>query len=223
MTNKPLRGPVRYRVCVARLGPARTLTHLGQIEALRRAVTESGLPALTDGRRKRPRLAFGPAISMGWESLAEYFDLELSSALAPEAVSDALAKAVKAGFAVQGVRRIPSFFPSLDSTINVASYDIEAQFPDDAPRRLDEFLARREIVVEKIKEAGVERVDARPLIVRMKLDGPGRLSLVLRFGPKRTLKPEAIVREWLGALPEGALIRRNGLYSETSAGELMTP
>jgi radical SAM-linked protein len=223
MSMKPLKGPVRFRVCVARVGEARGLTHLGQIEALRRAVVESGLPALTDGKRRRPRLAFGPAISMGWESLAEYFDLELSSALSAEAVGEALAKTLKSGFALQGARRIPAFFPSLDSTINVASYEIEAPFPDDAPRRLDEFLARREIVVEKVKEAGVERVDARPLIVRMKLDGPGRLGLVLRFGPKRTVKPEALLREWLGALPEGALIRRNGLYSETAAGELMTP
>lgn len=223
MSMKPLKGPVRFRVCVSRVGEARGLTHLGQIEALRRAVVESGLPALTDGKRKRPRLAFGPAISMGWESLAEYFDMELSSALAAEAVAESLRKTLKSGFTLQGVRRIPAFFPSLDSTINVASYEIEAQFPDDAPRRLDELLARREIVVEKIKEAGVERVDARPLIVRMKLDGPGRLGLVLRFGPKRTVKPEALVREWLGALPEGALVRRNGLYSETAAGELMTP
>lgn len=223
MTTTALKGPVRYRVCVARLGEARGLTHLGQIEALRRAVVESGLPAQTDGRRKRPRLAFGPAISLGWESLAEYFDMELSQALPAEDVAAALSKALKSGFAVRGVRRIPAFFPSLDSTINVASYDIEAQFPDDAPRRLDELLARREIVVEKIKEAGVERVDARPLIVRMTLEGPGRLGLLLRFGPKRTVKPEALLREWLGALPEGALIRRSGLFSETAAGELMTP
>ena len=223
MTSKTLKGPVRYRVCVARTGPARQLTHLGQIEAMRRAVTESGLPALTDGKRKRPRLAFGPAISLGWESLAEYFDMELASAPAAEAVTMALVRSLKDGFALKGVRRIPAFFPSLDSTINVASYDIEARFPDDAPRRLEVFLARRDIVVEKIKEAGVERVDARPLIVRMQLDGPTRLGLTLRFGPKRTVKPEALLREWLGALPEGALIRRSGLFSETSAGELMTP
>ncbi|MBI3297701.1 MAG: DUF2344 domain-containing protein [Elusimicrobia bacterium] len=222
-TSPALRGPVRYRVCVARLGEARNLTHLGQIEALRRAVGESGLPALLDGRRKRPRLAFGPAISLGWESLAEYFDMELSSALAPEDVAAGLKKSLKDGFSVRTLRRIPSFFPSLDSTINVASYQIEAIFPDDARTRLSQLLARREIVVEKIKEVGVERVDARPLIVRMELAGPGRLGMVLRFGPKRTVKPEALLREWIGSVPEGALIRRDGLFSETSAGELMTP
>lgn len=215
--------PVRYRVCVDRGPEARGLTHLGQIEAMRRAVAESGLPAVADGKRRRPRLAFGPAISLGWESAAEYFDMELSAALPAEEVAAALSRSVKGGFAVRGVRRIPGFFPSLDSTINVASYEIEANFPDDAARRLADLLARREIVVEKIKESGVERVDARPLIVRMTLAGPRRLELTLRFGPKRTVKPEALLREWLGAPPEGALIRRSGLYSETSAGELMTP
>lgn len=221
-TSPALRGPIRYRVCVARLGVARNLTHLGQIEALRRAVGESGLPAMLDGRRKRPRLAFGPAISLGYESLAEYFDMELTMALSPEDVTGALAKVLKDGFTVRAIRRIPAFFPSLDSTINVASYEIEAPFPDGAGRQLKELLARREIVVEKIKEGGVERVDARPLIVRMELAGP-RLDMVLRFGPKRTVKPEALVREWIGAVPEGIQIRRSGLYSETSAGELMTP
>lgn len=222
-TSPALRGPVRYRVCVSRLGLASALTHLGQIEALRRAVSESGLPAVFDGRRRRPRLAFGPAISLGYESLAEYFDMELTAALPPEEAARSLGAALKDGFSVRSLRRIPAFFPSLDSTINVASYEIEASFPEDAARRLEALLARRQIVIEKIKEGGVEHVDARPLIVRMSLAGRDRLDVVLRFGPKRTVKPEALVREWIGGVPDGARIRRSGLYSETARGELMTP
>ena len=68
----------RYRVRVARLGEARGLTHLAQIERLRRSVIASGLPAALSRRRgtPRPKLAFGPAISTGYESTAEYFDME---------------------------------------------------------------------------------------------------------------------------------------------------
>ena len=71
-------GPARYRVRVSRQGPAGALTHLAQIEALRSAVVRSELPFVPDGKRKRPRprISFGPAISVGYESLAEYFDLE---------------------------------------------------------------------------------------------------------------------------------------------------
>ncbi|MFC1678878.1 TIGR03936 family radical SAM-associated protein [Elusimicrobiota bacterium] len=220
-------GNVRYRVRISRCGEARHLTHLAQIEALRRAVAASGLPGVVDRRKKRPkpRLAFGPAISMGYESRAEYFDLELETAVTPEEVTGALASVLSGGFTVIGVRRIPKFFPSLDASINVVRYEIRGEFPRDSADRLASLLARREIVIEKVKKGGarVERVDARPLIREMVLASPGHVTLTLRFGPKRTVKPEALLREWLGGLPGELHIMRQDLFSETSGGELISP
>jgi radical SAM-linked protein len=242
------RDPVsaRYRVRVSRLGPARLLTHLAQIEALRRAVQLTGLPTLMDARRKRPRpkLSFGPAISVGYESLAEYFDMELESAHAPAKIATALGATLEDGFQVKDARRIPAFFPSLEASINVVRYEIEGPFPDGAEDRLKSFLGRKDIIIEKLKQGGarLERVDARPLILQMRFLAPGRVGLTLRFGPKRTVKPEAIVRDWLGlpaprvpvgaagpspeARPEpleGFTILRKDLFSETAGGELLTP
>jgi radical SAM-linked protein len=224
---------VRYRVCVSRLGErARQISHLGQIELLRRGVAKSGLPAMVDGKRKRPkpRLAFGPAISVGHESLAEYFDLELSERLAPEIVEKKLSEALDDGFEVRSVRRIPRYFPSLDASLNVVRYEIRGRFGDGAAARLETFLKNDEIVIEKIKDGGarVERVDARPLIIEMRQEPENTLHLTLRFGPKRTVKPEAVLRSWLG---EGGAkkteprfdILRKELLSETSKGELMAP
>ena len=230
-------GPTRYRVRVARSGPARAMTHLAQIESFRRAVLGSGLPFVPDSRRSRPRprLAFGPAISVGHESQAEYFDMETTAPSSPKEIASGLARCLDEGFTVQEVRRIPAFFPSLDATINVVRYSLEGPFPADAAQSLERFLARVEIVIEKLKEGGarVERVDARPLILEMRLTEPRRLELGLRLGPKRTLKPEAIVREWLGlphpspgpapAALEGFTIVRRELLSETSKGQLLTP
>lgn len=224
----------KFRVCVARTGPARELTHLAQIEAFRRAVSDSGLPAATDGRRSRPRprLSFGPAISLGYESMAEYFDLELTAVRSTAQVASALGPALKEGFSLREVKRIPVFFPSLDASINVVEYEVRGPFPADAAGSVASFLARPEIVVEKVKEGGarVERVDARPLIREMSMEGPDRLRMVLRFGPKRTVKPEALIRLWLG-LPQGApgselegfRILRKELLSETARGELLKP
>ncbi|MFH1723400.1 MAG: TIGR03936 family radical SAM-associated protein [Elusimicrobiota bacterium] len=197
--QKPSR--IRYRARLARRGEARRLTHLAQIESLRRALLASGLPIVMDRRRRRPRpkLAFGPAISVGYESLAEYFDLLLDAALAPKQVSSALAPALQTGLSMVGVRRIPLFFPSLDASVNVVRYEIRGVFPDDGAGTLEDFLRREEIVIEKLKKGGtrVERVDARPLILNMALTAPGCLGLTLRFGPKQTVKPEALVRDWL--------------------------
>jgi len=219
----------RYRVRVSRTGPASRLSHLEQIEALRSAVLRSGLPFIPDGRRKRPRprLSFGPAISVGYESMAEYFDMDLAAAAAPAEVAEKLASALGPWFAVQNVRRIPAFFPSLDASINVVRYEIRGPFPESAADSLSRLLIRTQIPIEKAKDGGarVERIDVRPLILAAAMEGPERLALTLRFGPKRTVKPEALLREWFG--PEKPLdefrVLRKELLSETSGGELLTP
>lgn len=145
---------VRYRVCVSRLGAARDLTHLAQIELLRRSVLASRLPAVMDKRRKRlrPKLAFGPAISKGYESMAEYFDLELTSLLSAEEVGAALGKNLCSGFALTHVRRIPRFFPSLDASINVVRYVIRGTFPDTARTALKKF-----VVISRNRDSESER------------------------------------------------------------------
>ncbi len=223
---------VRYRVCVSRLGEARNLTHLAQIELLRRAVLASGLPAVMDKRRKRPRpkLAFGPAISKGYESLAEYFDLELTSRASAEEVWAALGETLSSGFAVTKVRRIPRYFPSLDASINVVRYVIRGTFPKTAQASLERLLSSKEIVVQKIKDGGarIEKIDARPLIIQMTLSSPCVLRLTLRFGPKRTVKPEALLGAWVPEWksPEALSsfnIMREELLSETLRGELIAP
>jgi len=217
----------RYRVRVTRTGEANQLSHLAQIESLRRAVLESCLPVILDGKRTRPRprLAFGPAIAMGYESTAEYFDLELESRVSPEDVEQALRDSLPTGMSVHGVRRIPRFFPSIDASVNVVRYVLSGSFPGDAEHRREEFLHHNTIIVEKIKKGGerIEHVDIRPLIVTMTLATPNRLELTMRFGPKRTVKPEAVVEKWLGETPKDLHVLREELFSETAGGELILP
>lgn len=219
----------RLRLRLSRGGPACALSHLGQIEALRAAVLASGLPYVPDGRRSRPRprLSFGPAIAVGYESDAEYFDMETLEAVEPDEARARLGAVLPEGFAVREVRRIPRYFPSLDASINVVRYEVRGPFPAEAGTALRALLERGTIVVLKPKEGGarVERVDARPLIRSMTLAAPDRLELLLRFGPKRTVKPEALLREWLGAdAPlDRCRIARRELLSETAGGELIAP
>ena len=220
---------VRYRVRVSRTGPASRLSHLEQIEALRSAVLRSGLPFIPDGRRKRPRprLSFGPAISVGYESMAEYFDMDLSVAVPLADLAQRLACALGTWFMVQNARRIPAFFPSLDASINVVRYEIRGPFPGGAEESLARFLNRTEIPIEKAKDGGarIERIDLRPLILAAAMEAFDLMALTLRFGPKRTVKPEAVLREWLGPQVrlEDFRVLRKELLSETSGGQMLMP
>jgi radical SAM-linked protein len=126
------------------------------------------------------------------------------------------------GYELLSVRKVPVFFPSLDSLLNVATYEIVAHVPEE---RIQQFLAQKEIIIEKKKENRVERIDARPLIRELKVD-PSGLFLQMRFGPKRNVKPERILQALLGISDNEVKlvpITRVALLIEKRDGSLSEP
>ena len=113
---------------------------------------------------------------------------------------------------------MPLHFPSLESLLNVAEYEVSGDFGPEPDASLGRFLALPEIPVVKQKHEGPqERIDAKPLIITMKHEA-GKLRLAARFGPGRNLKPELILRAWLGPEASGFAITRKQLYWETPGG-----
>ena len=222
----------RARVRFSRLGPATALTHLQQIESIRRAVVAAGWPvALSGGKRPKPKVAFGPAISVGYESTAEYCDAELAGRLdLPKARADLEAK-LPPGYAVVDIKSIPRFFPSLEESVNVADCELRSPLFADAREAWDRFWASSRFVVKKVKADRTEEIDARALVREWNLEGE-TLRLLLRFGPGRTLKPERVVQAVQG-LPDEAVavgtpsaqvrVKRTHLYLEKSDGSLSEP
>lgn len=213
-------GPCRLRLRFSRRGGAAALSHLEQIKALRAIAAAAGLPALIAGGH--PKMSFGPAVAQGYESEAEYADLTLVRPVKEQQALEAVARACSGGYAVLEARRVPAAFPSIEALVNCGLYELSFAEPPGGTPSLEEFLSRPSIPVAKIKEGGREEVvDARPLIVSMKREGEGKLSLLLRFGPGRTLKPERVTEAWLGCAPSGVL--RKALYWENPDGRLTAP
>ena len=227
---------IRLRVRFARQGPAAALSHLEQIKAIRSIACNSGLPCLLSdfGKSKVVKMSFGPAVSVGYQSTAEYADVYLSAVVTEQEAVEKLNKACGGGFSVIGAKRIPLHFPSLESLVNAAEYEVRGDFGGGSSRMpLEDFLRRDKILIRKTKPTGVEElIDAKPLIIAMKLNSPDCLYLFLRFGPKRNLKPERIINAWLS--PDGSdnapalqpdkwTVLRKQLYWESSSGRLTTP
>jgi radical SAM family uncharacterized protein/radical SAM-linked protein len=71
----------KYRFQFEKKGRARFLSHLDVVRGFTRALRASGLPlALSAGFRVRPKVSFGPPLPLGFTSVSEYLDVELSSA-----------------------------------------------------------------------------------------------------------------------------------------------
>lgn len=219
----------RVRVRLARRGKAVPLSHLQQIDQLRRAFEKSQWPInKTGGRRPKLKISFGPAISVGYESDCEYCDVELVSRLDLKEAFQSIQTCLPEGYLLRDIKSIPRFFPSLENTINVARYELTSSLFEGKKMLWDNFWRETSHIIVKKKGSGDVAIDARPLVRQWGLVD-NKLELVLRFGPGKTLKPERIAQD-ICQLSDDVVamgtdtcqmeICRTNMYLEKQNGEL---
>ena len=215
----------RIRLKFARLAPAKDLSHLDQIKALRGRAAACGLkfwPAKVGGS-VTPRMAFGPAVSVGHESLCEYADLYLEEFVREAAVMEKLQPLDDESFRLLSARRIPVFFPSIEAAVNAAEYFMEARFPAGfSQAAVDAFMALKTLPFEKVKPSGERKtLDARVPVLAASFDqASALLKATLRLAPGRNVKPETVAELMAGAKPAFTRIVRKELYWFDSGGKL---
>jgi radical SAM family uncharacterized protein/radical SAM-linked protein len=186
----------RARLRFERKGIVRLISHLEQVEIFRRALRRAKLPmTYTEGFHPQPRVSFGPAISVGYESMSEYIDVELSSSMTIDEIKNIVNKSLPSGFKLLTVKKIPLFFPSLDALINIVEYDVLHAV---SQQIVDKFLSQEKIMIEKTKKNGKTIMDIKPLIKDIKLLDSSTIKIQLRVGPNNNIKPEKVVQAMCG-------------------------
>lgn len=214
----------RIRLKFARLAAAKDLSHLDQIKVLRARAAASGLkfcPAKAGGTG--PKMAFGPAVSVGHESLCEYADLYLEEFARDEAAAEKVRPLDDDRFRLLSARRIPVFFPSIEAAVNAAEFFLEGEFPAGfADAAVDAFMALKELPWEKVKPSGERKtLDARGPVLSASYDPAARLlKVTLRLAPGKNVKPETVAELMCGGKPVFTRITRKELYWLDSAGRL---
>ncbi len=215
----------RIRFKFARLAAAKDLSHLEQIKILRGRAAACGLkfwPAKNGGAMV-PRMAFGPAVSVGHESLCEYADLYLEEFSRDAAALERMQPLDDGRFRLLSARRIPVFFPSIEAAVNAAEYFMEAGFqPGFSQAAVDAFMALKELAYEKVKPSGERKtLDARaPVLAASFSPEAGLLKLTLKLVPGLNVKPEIVAGLMSGAAPVFRRIVRKELYWLDSSGKL---
>ncbi len=215
----------RIRLKFARLAPAREMTHLEQIKTLRSRAAASGLrfwPAKVGGQTV-PKMAFGPAVSVGHESLCEYADLYLEEFAREESAAERVRPLDDARFTLISARRIPVFFPSIEAAVNAAEYFMEAGFPEGfSGASVDTFMAKKSVPWEKLKPSGESRtLDARAPVLSASYDpAVSLLKVTLKLEPGKNVKPETVAELMAGVRPDFRRIVRKELYWFGSGGKL---
>ncbi len=114
----------RYRFAFQKLGDARWLSHRNVMDLLERALRAAAVPVrYTEGYNPHVRLSMGPALPLGAEAVAEYFDVECHAEVEPGQLSRAN-RVLPGGLQLTGCERLPDGARSLGKSVTSCRYRV---------------------------------------------------------------------------------------------------
>jgi radical SAM family uncharacterized protein/radical SAM-linked protein len=206
--TEPVTGTIRFRFTKA--PEVALLSHLEVQTALGRMLRRAEIPvAFTQGYSPHLRLALSDALPVGMASDAEYGDVRLRRSMSPDRFVERMQAAASPGLGVSAARTVSADAPSLSSRIAAARYRVglgRLGIPvDDAMDKVAAFLAREEVVVEKLvirkRREKIVRVDIRPFtrsLVAGESDGEAVLDVVLGRRSGNLVRPKEILAALFG-------------------------
>jgi radical SAM-linked protein len=210
----------RVRIRFAKVGKIRWTSHRDTARMWERAFRRVSLPlAYTNGFSPRPKVSFGLALPTGYESVAEYLDLELISgaSLDVHCLPAQLSGALPVGVDALSAAIIDDHGPSLQEAVTSCTWRLVVGPAEstgtgapDLESRVRQVLDATMLVVSRQRKGTEVTDDIRPAILSVRLrdqslDGTG-LECDLATRP-RSLRPSELVAG-LGAGFEERHVRR---------------
>ncbi len=189
--------PVRLRF--TKRGKVRFISHRDVARAFERAFRIEALPlAFTAGFVPRPKISFGLALSVGYESEAEYLDVELAEAEDVDTWPDRLSAALPEGLDVTRTVELAERAPALQESVTAVEYRIGLTGADAAAvgAAVDTALASPTLEITRKKKGREVVEDIRPALraVTVVDDVDGRVVVDLEVSTQpRSARPSEIV------------------------------
>ncbi|HYI62043.1 MAG TPA: TIGR03936 family radical SAM-associated protein [Acidimicrobiales bacterium] len=212
---------MRLRVRFSKLGKVRFTSHRDVARIWERALRRASLPvARTEGFSPRPKLHFGLALSTGYESLAEYLDVDLVEGTIVDlaVLPEALTAALPGGLAATAVATVPPGTPSLQHAVTSSRWEVEVHDLDLATvtARTEALLAAPELVTTRQRKGKDVSDDVRPHLLHLQPQAhPAEgVLLVAELGAQnRGLRPSELVALLGDGAREGR-VRRTHQFTE---------
>ena len=210
------------------------VSHLDMQRLFQRAFRRADLPlAYSNGFNPHPLLSFATALSVGYTSDCEYFDVMLSECVSPAEFKRRVNAVLPQGVHIVDAVDAGEFKASLTPLMRSAEYDIELEFAESVPREafyaaVDEILNGGEIIVSKKTKGGIKDVDIRPMLLGLSVSEFGGRTAKLRLRGKLTaeggLSPELLLGAFykkLGTSANSSVNRRNIEMDWTAISKLL--
>lgn len=202
----------RYRVLYTKESRAAYLGHLDTMEALARALKRCAVKLdYSQGFHPQPKMAFGPALMTGAQSVAEYFDMDCVPPWPEADLVSKLEGQLPDGMRILAIEPLVKGSPTLGASVAAQTFEVGERFegalplPAELRRKVEAFLAAEVVEIEKKKkdERGretVKVVNVRPTVKNAWMAENGALGFDLVASSEfATAKPSDIARAILGA------------------------
>lgn len=206
----------RVRMKFTKQGPVRFLSHLDLLRCVERALRRGRIPvAYTVGFHPRIRISFGPALALGHSSVCEWMDIDMADDVDVNDVARRLSAALPVGCEIQSTRLLESGARALQAAVQRGCYRVvlarDETEPDDLPARIDAFLARQEIPLQKKNKV----VNLRAFVHELRISEPTppTLEMALRVGQEGSVRPEDVLAALYGEPVDTLLIERTALLT----------
>jgi radical SAM-linked protein len=161
-------------------GKVRFLGHRDVARNLERAFRIARLPlAFSEGFHPHPKISFGLALTTGFESDAEYLDVEFTEAFDLHALPAVLRAALPDGLDVVAAVWLDDGAPALQEAVSSVVWEVEVVGADDQPadpcalaRAVADALAAPTIECTKVRKGRSHTDDIRPCIRRIVIVSP---------------------------------------------------
>mgnify|MGYP003620001913 FL=1 len=221
----------KMRIAVGKTETTKYVGHLDFCRAVERALRRAKLPVMYSvGFNPHMRLSFGPALSVGVASAAEYVDVELAEPVAAAEFARRLQAQLPPGLVFVAARPVTSK-AALAAALNLAEYEITGSAPAtpanlvEAESALAGFHAAEAVAYVRRTPKGEKTLEVKqylagPIGLAAKPAGLA-VTFRLRMTAQGAVKPQEVFRllQDRFAFPAGAAAcRRTALWSETPDG-----
>ena len=184
----------KTRIRFKKTGNARYISHLDLMRAMIRAFKRAGLPVKhTEGFNPHPHLVFGNPLSLGFESICELCDFELTEEMGFEEVKKRLMDVLPSGLDIISV-----YEPVMkQGDIAYSKYIINIDCSKDYLINIKKLFENESIILSKKSKSGVKDINIIPLIKSIEVkEGESGIEIetILCAGSTNNLNPEMIVR-----------------------------
>ena len=183
------------RIKFKKIGDLQYISHLDLVRTMQKALKRAGLNMwYTEGFNPKPKMVFGPPLSIGVESECELLDIRLLEPLDSDEVMKRLARALPSELAAIEVYEPKSSLTEIEwlsYTITVTST------ASGLLEKIEGFFGMEEIKILKKSKKGEVSVDIRPLIKSVEIcecDDGVKIDCVLASSSQSFLNPEHLMR-----------------------------